>query len=61
MLAVSACFDGLIGVAERHGGDVLKFRGDALLLFFDGDRHERARCRRGVGHAVADRARRQRR
>ena len=31
---ISAVFDGLIGVAERHGGDVLKFRGDALLLFF---------------------------
>src|SRR6185312_3785353 len=25
-------FEELIGVAERHGGDVLKFRGDALLL-----------------------------
>ena len=40
---ISACFDGLIDVAERHGGDVLKFRGDALLLFFRDDRHpERA-------------------
>ena len=37
---ISGCFDGLIQVAERHGGDVLKFRGDALLLFFRGDRHE---------------------
>jgi class 3 adenylate cyclase len=26
---ISACFDRLIDVAERHGGDVLKFRGDA--------------------------------
>ncbi len=40
---ISAVFDGLIQVAERHGGDVLKFRGDALLLLFQGDRHpERA-------------------
>ena len=36
---ISAVFDDLIGVAERHGGDVLKFRGDALLLFFGGERH----------------------
>jgi class 3 adenylate cyclase/tetratricopeptide (TPR) repeat protein len=36
---ISACFDGLIDVAERHGGDVLKFRGDALLLFFHDERH----------------------
>ena len=34
---ISACFDGLIEVAERHGGDVLKFRGDALLLLFRDD------------------------
>jgi class 3 adenylate cyclase/tetratricopeptide (TPR) repeat protein len=40
---ISSCFDRLIAVAERHGGDVLKFRGDALLLFFRDDRHaERA-------------------
>jgi class 3 adenylate cyclase/tetratricopeptide (TPR) repeat protein len=40
---ISSVFAELIGVAERHGGDVLKFRGDALLLFFPGERHaERA-------------------
>jgi class 3 adenylate cyclase/tetratricopeptide (TPR) repeat protein len=40
---ISGCFDRLIEVAERHGGDILKFRGDALLLFFRDDRHaERA-------------------
>ena len=40
---ISSCFDRLIAAAERHGGDVLKFRGDALLLFFRDDRHaERA-------------------
>ncbi len=36
---ISSCFDRLIEVAERHGGDVLKFRGDAVLLFFHGERH----------------------
>lgn len=41
--SISACFEGLIEVATRHGGDVLKFRGDALLLFFTGEHHaERA-------------------
>ncbi len=38
---ISVVFDRLIEVAERHGGDVLKFRGDALLLFFRGERHAR--------------------
>ncbi len=41
---ISAVFDDLIGVAERHGGDVLKFRGDALLLFFGGERHGERAC-----------------
>jgi class 3 adenylate cyclase/tetratricopeptide (TPR) repeat protein len=36
---ISACFERLIEAAERHGGDVLKFRGDALLLFCRGERH----------------------
>src|SRR3954471_20315310 len=34
----------VMGIGERHGGDVLKFRGDALLLVFDGDGHERRAC-----------------
>jgi class 3 adenylate cyclase len=41
---VSAVFAELIAVADRHGGDVLKFRGDALLLFFAGDRHVERAC-----------------
>jgi class 3 adenylate cyclase/tetratricopeptide (TPR) repeat protein len=44
VLAVSGVFQGLIGIAERHAGDVLKFRGDALLLFFSGNGHERRAC-----------------
>ena len=41
---ISGVFDGLIAVAERHGGDVLKFRGDALLLLFVGERHAERAC-----------------
>jgi class 3 adenylate cyclase/tetratricopeptide (TPR) repeat protein len=37
---ISRCYSGLIEIAERYDGDVLKFRGDALLLSFDGNRHE---------------------
>ncbi|HEY6963039.1 MAG TPA: tetratricopeptide repeat protein [Gaiellaceae bacterium] len=37
---ISACYAGLIDIADRHGGDVLKFRGDALLILFDGAGHE---------------------
>jgi class 3 adenylate cyclase len=45
ILLLSGCFEGLIGIADGHGGDVLKFRGDALLLLFSGDGHERHACR----------------
>ena len=45
VLLLSAVFEGLIGISNRFGGDVLQFRGDALLLFFDGELHERRACR----------------
>ncbi len=41
---ISGVFDALISAAERHGGDVLKFRGDALLLLFVGERHAERAC-----------------
>jgi predicted ATPase/class 3 adenylate cyclase len=41
VLLLSGCFEGLIAIAERLGGDVLKFRGDALLVLFSGEDHER--------------------
>ncbi len=41
---ISDVFDALIQVAERHGGDVLKFRGDALLLLFRDDQHQARAC-----------------
>ncbi len=45
ILLISRCYSGLIDIAQRYGGDVLKFRGDALLLVFEGDGHEnRAAC-----------------
>ena len=42
---ISACYGGLIEIGRRYGGDVLKFRGDALLLLFDGDLHEERAAR----------------
>jgi class 3 adenylate cyclase/tetratricopeptide (TPR) repeat protein len=45
ILTISRCYDGLIERTLAHGGDVLKFRGDALLVFFDGDGHEARACR----------------
>ena len=40
IVLISRCYGGLIELATRYGGDVLKFRGDALLMVFDGDGHE---------------------
>ena len=45
---ISSVFDGLIGAAAQRGGDVLKFRGDALLILFDGPRHEQRACTAAV-------------
>ncbi len=44
ILLIGAAYEGLIRIAELRGGDVLKFRGDALLILFDGDGHERRAC-----------------
>jgi predicted ATPase/class 3 adenylate cyclase len=41
---ISEIFAELIAVADRHGGDVLKFRGDALLLLFVDERHSARAC-----------------
>lgn len=37
---ISNCYSGLIDIAQRYGGDVLKFRGDALLIVFEDAGHE---------------------
>jgi predicted ATPase len=49
ILLISGVFEGLIGVAHRFGGDVLKFRGDALLLLFYGEGHEQRACNAALG------------
>ncbi len=50
---ISRTYSDLIETAARFGGDVLKFRGDALLLFFDETGHEL----RSVSAAAAMQAR----
>jgi class 3 adenylate cyclase/tetratricopeptide (TPR) repeat protein len=45
ILVISGVFEGLIGIAHRRGGDVLKFRGDALLILFEGSDHTQRACR----------------
>lgn len=37
--AINSCFSQLLEVAYADGGSLLKFGGDALLLFFSGDDH----------------------
>jgi class 3 adenylate cyclase/tetratricopeptide (TPR) repeat protein len=41
---LNACFTGMIEIIEQHGGDVLKFGGDALLVLFRGDGHAERAC-----------------
>ncbi len=41
---VNHFFTELIAVAEQYGGDLFKFGGDALLLFFGGEAHELRAC-----------------
>jgi class 3 adenylate cyclase/tetratricopeptide (TPR) repeat protein len=38
------CFDRMINGCESHGGDVLKFGGDALLVLFTGASHPERAC-----------------
>ena len=45
IMLISRCYSGLIDIADRYGGDVLKFRGDALLLLYDGEGHEERAAR----------------
>jgi class 3 adenylate cyclase/tetratricopeptide (TPR) repeat protein len=42
---VNDCFTGMIDACDKHGGDVLKFGGDALLVLFEGERHTQRACR----------------
>ena len=51
--AIERCFTELLAVAYANGGGLLKFGGDALLLFFEGPDH--ARPGRRVRGRYADR------
>lgn len=46
--AISGCFEAILLVAYDHGGSLLKFGGDALLLWFSGDGHATRACRASV-------------
>ena len=41
---INCCFSALLADAYAHGGSMLKFGGDALLLWFDGDEHPGRAC-----------------
>jgi class 3 adenylate cyclase/tetratricopeptide (TPR) repeat protein len=45
---IGASFERLLTVAYAHGGALLKFGGDALLLLFEGDAHVERACRSAV-------------
>ena len=45
---IGTCFVALLDLAVAYGGRLLKFGGDALLLYFAGDAHEARGCRAAV-------------
>jgi class 3 adenylate cyclase/tetratricopeptide (TPR) repeat protein len=46
--AIGTCFVSLVDIAVTYGGRVLKFGGDALLLFFSGEAHEARASRAAI-------------
>ena len=50
---LNATFESLLSVARDEGGDLVKFGGDALFLFFDGDNHAERACRAAFGMRAA--------
>jgi class 3 adenylate cyclase len=50
---LNATFESLLGVARDEGGDLVKFGGDALFLFFDGANHAERACRAAWGMRAA--------
>jgi class 3 adenylate cyclase/tetratricopeptide (TPR) repeat protein len=46
--AINGCFSALLADAYANGGSLLKFGGDALLLWFDGDDHPLRGCASAV-------------
>ena len=45
---IETCFVTLLDLAVAYGGRLLKFGGDALLLFFSGEAHEARACRAAI-------------
>jgi class 3 adenylate cyclase/tetratricopeptide (TPR) repeat protein len=45
---INACFSALLADAYANGGSLLKFGGDALLLWFEGDEHPIRACASAV-------------
>ena len=45
---INTCFTALIESAYTYGGEVIKFGGDALLILFRGDHHERRAADAGL-------------
>ena len=43
--AIGGSFEAILAVAYENGGSLLKFGGDALLLWFEGDGHATRACR----------------
>ena len=52
-MLLNGTFESLLGVARGEGGDLVKFGGDALFLFFDGDDHAARACRAAAGMRAA--------
>jgi class 3 adenylate cyclase/tetratricopeptide (TPR) repeat protein len=46
--AIGTSFESILHVAYEDGGALLKFGGDAMLVWFGGDGHEARACRAGV-------------
>src|SRR3954447_436282 len=51
--AIGDSFAALLQVAYANGGGLVKFGGDALLLFFEGDGHAERACRAAAGMRAA--------
>ncbi len=45
---INTCFTALIDSAYSYGGEVIKFGGDALLILFRGENHERRAADAGL-------------
>ena len=45
---IGRVFESMLAVAYESGGSLLKFGGDALLLWFDGEGHAARACRAAV-------------